>query len=397
MPAGPTADRCRRLLYRTQACCSGRAYSVPLSAAFASPYFIPPYLHTYRLGHLLVLSNVCVQVVSTHAFPHPPLFTFHSSNPGFTLMMNPSFTREEKLFVLAEMIKASRIDVDSLVRFIKYHKIEPDWMSMQIPLGRNMNQCMQFAEHISVATTSLKRRPSDDYDHPSKRPAFSDMPEQPRPTSSPGILQPAVPSQTVNYSMQARVPNGTLESPPPPPAPMPAKKRGRPSRADKAKRDLRPLLPQHLAPRPPPGTAPQVLSPNAPRPILPAITSPRALHGLPVEPRSWSPPSMYKGPVGTDDKPLDKRREHPDTDASLSHILVDDTSGDGSRRRSLPALPQRSPSASTAYLTAATEVSARLSPRETAAIYGDTGKGKSPMPAVSPLIRKLPLPLSNPA
>jgi hypothetical protein len=33
------------------------------------------------------------------------------------------------------MIKASRIDIDSLIRFIKYHKIEPDWMSMQIPLG----------------------------------------------------------------------------------------------------------------------------------------------------------------------------------------------------------------------------------------------------------------------
>jgi hypothetical protein len=304
-------------------------------------------------------------------------------------MMNPSFSREEKLFVLAEMIKASRIDIDSLIRFINHHNIEPDWMSMQIPLGRNMNQCMQFAEHISIAKAPSKRRPSEDYDYPSKRLAFSDQADQNRPTSSPGILQPAAPSQP----MQARAPNCPLESPPQGPAPVLAKKRGRPSRADKAKRDLRPLLPQHLAPRPPPGAVSQLLSPNTPRPILPAITSPRAMPNLPAEPRSWSPPSMYKGPVGADDKPLDKKRDHADTDISLSHILVDSTSGDF-RRRSLPSMMERSPPASTpSYRTARYDSSAR---RESTSAYDD-GHGKSPMSAVSPLIRKFPLPLSNPA
>lgn len=34
-------------------------------------------------------------------------------------------------------------------------------------------------------------------------------------------------------------------------SPKPAKKRGRPSRADMAKRELRPNLPQYIAPRPP--------------------------------------------------------------------------------------------------------------------------------------------------
>lgn len=179
-----------------------------------------------------------------------------------------------------------------------------------------MNQCMQFAEHISIATTPLKRRPSDDFDHPSKRLAFSDLPEQARPTSSPGILQPATaPPQAPTFSMQARSLNGALESPPQHPAPPPVKKRGRPSRADKAKRDLRPLLPQHLAPRPPPGAISQVMSPNAPRPILPAITSPPALHGMPVEPRSWSPPTTSKAPSGVDGESSDKKRDNPEGEA----------------------------------------------------------------------------------
>jgi hypothetical protein len=58
-------------------------------------------------------------------------------------MMNPSFSREEKLFVLAEMIKASRIDIDSLIRFINHHNIEPDWMSMQIPLGTSFTTALR--------------------------------------------------------------------------------------------------------------------------------------------------------------------------------------------------------------------------------------------------------------
>jgi hypothetical protein len=39
-------------------------------------------------------------------------------------------------FVLAEMIKASHMDVGILVEFIKHHEIQPDWLSMQLPGGR---------------------------------------------------------------------------------------------------------------------------------------------------------------------------------------------------------------------------------------------------------------------
>ena len=38
-------------------------------------------------------------------------------------------------FVLGEMIKTSRLDIDALAVFIRKNQIEPDWMSMQLPIG----------------------------------------------------------------------------------------------------------------------------------------------------------------------------------------------------------------------------------------------------------------------
>ena len=39
-------------------------------------------------------------------------------------------------FVLAEIIKLSQLDVGVLVDFIKSHGIQPNWMHMQLPGGR---------------------------------------------------------------------------------------------------------------------------------------------------------------------------------------------------------------------------------------------------------------------
>lgn len=41
-----------------------------------------------------------------------------------------------KRFVLAEIIKSSTVDLDSLVNFIKLNGVEADWWNMQLPLGR---------------------------------------------------------------------------------------------------------------------------------------------------------------------------------------------------------------------------------------------------------------------
>lgn len=39
-------------------------------------------------------------------------------------------------FVLGEMIKASSIDVQLLVEFIKNNNVEQNWMHMQLPVGK---------------------------------------------------------------------------------------------------------------------------------------------------------------------------------------------------------------------------------------------------------------------
>lgn len=133
--------------------------------------------------------------------------------------------------------------------------------------GRNLRQCMDVATQLTSQASQLKRKRPNELmlEGNPKRPAFA-----------PGFASGAGPSHHAPAAVMAPAPvhiaprpsNGHRSSPhpsPPPPA-QPTKKRGRPSRADKAKRDLRPLLPQHLAPRPSehtPGT-------YEPRPILPA-------------------------------------------------------------------------------------------------------------------------------
>jgi hypothetical protein len=359
------------------------------------------------------------------------------------------------------MIKASRIDVESLVDFIKYHRIEPDWMSMQIPLGtymtppylppymkdpdktclfhpfrgfrcphffivrqlmvgtgRNMNQCMQFAGHISITTPYLKRRPSSvDFEPPTKRPAFSELPEHARPTSSQGILQPVWQPPTPTTAAGPRSANGLVDSSPQTSAPGPApKKRGRPSRADKAKRDLRPLLPQHLAPRPSPG--PVLLhpfSPTTPRPILPALGSPRDIRRGPLDPPSWSPPSMYRVSPEGEEKVPDKAREQTmDTEAARpvsSHLgspsrvhqtvhhnhqhFPSESMGRAFDKPSSPTSSAYPRSGSLSQARNPPMASSTPSRRESTMTRDSPMMGKSPMSVVSSIGREVPL--SNPA
>jgi hypothetical protein len=37
--------------------------------------------------------------------------------------------------VLAEIIKTSTLDVEAIAAFVRSSQIDPDWMSMQLPLG----------------------------------------------------------------------------------------------------------------------------------------------------------------------------------------------------------------------------------------------------------------------
>ncbi|KAL1908794.1 hypothetical protein Sste5344_005368 [Sporothrix stenoceras] len=50
--------------------------------------------------------------------------------------MDTSFDDREKRFILAEMVKASHLDVGAVISFVKHYNIAPDWLEMQIPHGK---------------------------------------------------------------------------------------------------------------------------------------------------------------------------------------------------------------------------------------------------------------------
>lgn len=151
--------------------------------------------------------------------------------------MDPSLTDSERRFVLAEMIKTSQLDIASLANFVRMKQIEPDWMSMQLPNGRNMNQCMQAAEQMAIPSPSLKRRSSNDHtEHTLKRLATMDRPEYSSPASRQANWPAILPRPT----------NGDYREPLPPPKVEPKKKRGpgRPRREDRILPTPQPLLPR---------------------------------------------------------------------------------------------------------------------------------------------------------
>ncbi|TWU72592.1 hypothetical protein ED733_003067 [Metarhizium rileyi] len=175
--------------------------------------------------------------------------------------MELSFTSDEKRFVLAEIIKSSTVNIDILLTFINTNQVDPDWMSMQLPLGRNMNQCMQVVEQMGGPAS--KRPSTSSQDAPALKAAnsgvasdmatFSAVHLLPSASNVPVPILPR-PSNVLDQAQVDTLPTQSTTQP---------KKRGRPSRADKAKKDLRPNLPPHLAPRIQHGTGH--------RPILPAI------------------------------------------------------------------------------------------------------------------------------
>ncbi|KAI8252930.1 hypothetical protein K4K58_007583 [Colletotrichum sp. SAR11_239] len=82
------------------------------------------------------------------------------------------FSEEEKRLILAEVIKTSNLDLGHLVGFLKLHKTEPNWLKMQLPPGRTMEQCIQVTEQMfqgPMRIPDLKRKPVGDLlDKPSK-------------------------------------------------------------------------------------------------------------------------------------------------------------------------------------------------------------------------------------
>ncbi|KJZ72838.1 hypothetical protein HIM_07782 [Hirsutella minnesotensis 3608] len=193
--------------------------------------------------------------------------------------MDPSpFTIEEKRFILAELIKASSISVEVLVAFIREQNVLPNWMHMQIPHGRNMSQCMQIVDHLSI-----RPMPWDRQRTVHQGGAASSLDERPRSsperdyTAMPPIARISSPLNRHLLPIAPRPPlGGTNDQPQRRPDSCasdnqkPTRKRGRPSKADMAKRDLRPNLPKPIAPRP-------TLPTRDFQPLLPAFVTPPAV------------------------------------------------------------------------------------------------------------------------
>ncbi|KNB08472.1 hypothetical protein FOXG_09336 [Fusarium oxysporum f. sp. lycopersici 4287] len=70
------------------------------------------------------------------------------------------FNDQEKRHLLAEIIKHSQLDVQYLENLVRH--IEPNWMQMQLPNGRNMAQCMETAQNMYIGQRGTKRKASEE-------------------------------------------------------------------------------------------------------------------------------------------------------------------------------------------------------------------------------------------
>lgn len=181
-----------------------------------------------------------------------------------------------------------------------------------------MEQCLTVTEQMfqgPMRVPDLKRKSMNDLlEQPPKRlaavspmeppaqlPSLAAATQGPAPYTNPMSMTPIFPTSSQLHNpqlaniqprptttgMEGRGSNNYTSLSPPQPAPPPPRKRGRPSRADKA-RQLRPLLPQQLTPLAP-----------APRP--PARESP----GTPAESSAYS---LSPGPASETLGELPKRK-----------------------------------------------------------------------------------------
>ncbi|KAI0194960.1 hypothetical protein F4808DRAFT_464367 [Astrocystis sublimbata] len=145
--------------------------------------------------------------------------------------METTFSDDEKRFALAEMIKVSAMDVPTLVEFIKAHKVEPNWMFMQLPSGRNMSQCVGAVENMfqmnfpppNVGFVVKRKSLGDLSEHPAKRQAITTSFEPPLAPVRPLQPRPPPPNGYPPVAPIISIPTTSITG----------KKRGRPSKADK--------------------------------------------------------------------------------------------------------------------------------------------------------------------
>ncbi|KAL7910028.1 hypothetical protein GGI35DRAFT_352716 [Trichoderma velutinum] len=207
--------------------------------------------------------------------------------------MATSFSIEEKRFVLAEMIKCSTVDIERLARFVESNVLDPKWMTMQIPTGRNLEQCMQLANLLSTAPGH--RSAMSQNDHLTNN--GMNHPRQIAPRTSPGgqtpVAMPTSPGNMSPWQLADGVEDRRAVQYETPSTQVP-KKRGRPSRIDR--KTAAPARLATIAPKP----AQLTPGPNTPRTILPAQRQDDAQNSQP-------PPSVHTLPP-LDSPPGRKKR-----------------------------------------------------------------------------------------
>lgn len=144
---------------------------------------------------------------------------------------------------------------------------------------------MQATEQMAISSASIKRRLSNEYtEQNTKRLATSERPEYALHTHYPAYQPSPLPTATAPHiNILPRPTNGDCREPRSPVSKIDLpRKRGRPSRADKAKRDLHPLLPR-----------PSMDQTSAVAQSAHAIASPGGPNGLvPLAPKTDRLPSI---------------------------------------------------------------------------------------------------------
>lgn len=257
--------------------------------------------------------------------------------------MDPSFTDAERRFVLAEMIKASEIDVGLLVDFVKRNNVQPDWLSMQLPGGRNMHQCIRAAENMfnvpmhPPPIAPLKRKSLGDLNEsvPKRLAVMNPNEHHPMSSTTHVNIQPRPSPNTPNGFVFASTSSPTLSTT------GTGRKRGRPSKAEKEAQAR--ANASHST-----GYPPTTLAPIAPQPPISTTSEPGSLYE--ARPINFQPYGGYQKKKTRDKKPKSSPRA-ADSPLDLRNLLEPD---DESQRQT-PSLreSERIPSPAASHMAAA--------------------------------------------
>ncbi|CAI4211506.1 unnamed protein product [Parascedosporium putredinis] len=147
--------------------------------------------------------------------------------------MGSPFTDEEKRFLLAEMIKVSKVDIHALVEFVKSNRVEQEWLKMQVPNAPTLTS----ANHLIEGHSTEPSMPTNSAMQPHRGSTPQHVLIKPRLTTANGTPSPS--------------PSAASEPPT-------KKRRGRPPKVQSYDR-LGPGRPRllALAPQPPPSATAQ--------------------------------------------------------------------------------------------------------------------------------------------